>query len=308
MSASSQGDVGELVDSHVHFWDLGLHRFRWLDPDLPPTKLMGDLTPIRRNYLLEDYLSDARPACVTKIVHVEAGIEPVDAVRNTIWLQDLATKTGYPQAIVALVALESPDLQETLEAHGQAANLRGVRQALNWVADPAKYHGRLPDRLTNSAWRAGFALLRPLGLSFDMQLDPAQMPEGAELARAFPESLIIVDHVGMPVDRSAKGMELWRHGMRLLAAQPNVAVKISGLAMIDPGWTLKSIRPLVRETIEMFGVNRVMFGSNFPVDKLNATLPNLISAIRAATADLTPGERRQLFSQNALHWYRIIEP
>jgi predicted TIM-barrel fold metal-dependent hydrolase len=131
------------------------------------------------------------------------------------------------------------------------------------------------------------------------------MAMAAELARSFSETTILVDHVGMPRDRSADGMSLWRNGMRMLATQPNVAVKISGFGMIDPNWTVDNMRPLVLEAIEIFGPGRVMFGSNFPVENLHRSLQTVVTAIKAMTVELNHDERVLFFHGNASRYYRL---
>lgn len=298
-------DPAEIVDTHLHLWDIGLHRYRWLDPEMAPTALMGDLTPIRRNYLLDEYLAEAKPLGIMAAVHVEGGIEPVEGLGNTRWLQRMADETGFPQAIVAPATLESPDAQATLEAYREARNLRGVRQALNWVADPQVHGGKMPDRMGDAAWRRGFGLLARLGLSFDMQVDPVQMQDAAALANTFPDTVIIVDHLGMLVDQSPEGFAQWRRGMGFLAAQPNIAMKVSGLAMTNARWSIDSIRPMVLTAIDLFGPDKIVFGSNFPVDKLRSRLSDITAAVKTTTAELTAEENTKLLSLNAKRIYRI---
>jgi predicted TIM-barrel fold metal-dependent hydrolase len=147
------------------------------------------------------------------------------------------------------------------------------------------------------------ARLRPL--SFDLQLYPSQMADAAALAATHGDTMIILNHAGMPVDRDAEALSLWRTGMRALATQPNVWVKISGLGMVDWRWTEDSIRPFVLETIEIFGPDRCMFASNFPVDKLYSSFDVLYDAFKRIVSDFSIGERRKLFSDTALAVYRI---
>jgi predicted TIM-barrel fold metal-dependent hydrolase len=116
---------------------------------------------------------------------------------------------------------------------------------------------------------------------------------------------IVLTHAGLPLDRSADGLRAWRHGMRMLAERPNVCVKRSGLPMTDWRWTAESLRPLVLETIEIFGVARAMFGSNFPVDSLYSDYDTLVDAYRAITAGFSPDERRALFHDNAQRFFRL---
>ena len=129
--------------------------------------------------------------------------------------------------------------------------------------------------------------------------------EAATLAAAFPNIQIMLTHAGLPLDRSDEGLAGWRRGMALLADRPNVAVKISGLPMTDWHWTTDSLRPIVLQTIELFGVQRAMFGSNFPVDKLFSDFDTLCNAYRAIIAHFTPEEQRKLFSDNAERFYRL---
>jgi predicted TIM-barrel fold metal-dependent hydrolase len=192
-----------------------------------------------------------------------------------------------------------------LAGHAAFANTRGIRHIVNWHPDLAKTYVSRPDLLTDPAWLAGFALLRKYGLSFDLQLYPSQMADAARLAARHPDTLIILNHAGMPVDRDAEAIALWRRGMGGLAAAPNVLVKISGLGMVDWHWTEASIRPFVLETIEIFGVGRSMFASNFPVDRLYSSFDTLYRAFKNIVADFQPAERRKLFHDNATAAYRL---
>jgi predicted TIM-barrel fold metal-dependent hydrolase len=297
----------DIVDSHMHLWDLSRISYPWLTPPLR-AGVTGDVSSIARTYLLDDYLRDVAAhesrLRVGKIVHVEAGASPADSLAETRWLQGIADARGFPQAIVAHAALEKPDAAGLLAQHAAHPNVRGIRQILNWHADPAKtYTPR--DLLTDEAWHRGFALLARHGLSFDLQIYPAQMPAAARLAARHPDTAIILNHAGMPVDKDAAGIEAWRTGMRALAARPNVAVKISGLAMLDWHWTCDSLKPFVLETLEIFGADRVMIASNFPTDRPFGTLAGFYDAYRALLAGASEEERARLFARNAERIYRI---
>jgi predicted TIM-barrel fold metal-dependent hydrolase len=240
-----------------------------------------------------------------KSVHIECGWDPSNPVGETEWLQRLADQHGYPHGIVARATLDAPNVEQVLEGHTGHKNIRGIRHAINWHPDPAKTYVDYPDLVKTKAWRYGFSLLQRYGLSFDLQLYPAQMADAAALARAYPEVLIILDHAGMPVDRDEEGIRLWQRGMRELAAAPNVVVKISGLGTVDWNWTVKSIRPFVLETIEAFSVPRCMFASNFPVDKLYSDFDTLYAAFREITQHFSVDERQMLFHDNAARYYRL---
>lgn len=294
-----------LVDAHMHLWDLKRIRYPWLTPPLP-VGITGDVTPIARDYLLEDYQRDAAQSGVQvrKIVHIEAGADPADALAETRWLQALSDGGGFPQAIVAHAELEQPGAAALLEQHAAHRSVRGIRQILNWHPDPAKtYTPR--NLLEDAAWHAGFAHLARHGLSFDLQIYPAQMPSAARLAALHPDTLLVVNHTGMPVQRDAAGLEAWRGGMRLLAAQPNVAVKISGLAMLDWHWSAESLRPFVLETLEIFGAARAMLASNFPVDRLFGEFGQYFEAYEHLLGGASAAERAALYGGTAERLYRI---
>lgn len=296
-----------MVDAHMHLWDLARIRYPWLTPPLP-VGITGDVSPIARDYSLDDYLRDAADpdsgVRVTKIVHVEAGANPADSLAETHWLQGMADRRGFPQAIVAHAELEKPTAAALLAGHAAHANVRGIRQILNWHPDRAKtYTPR--DLLAEESWQRGFALLARHGLSFDLQIYPVQMPAAARLAARHPDTPLILNHTGMPVDKDAAGVAAWRSGMRALGAQPNVSVKVSGLAMLDWHWTRDSLRAFVLETLEIFGAERVMLASNFPVDRLFGTFAGYTNAYLSFLTGASADERLRLFSRNAERIYKI---
>ncbi|HYC98709.1 amidohydrolase family protein [Brevundimonas sp.] len=294
-----------IVDPHVHLWDLSRARYGWLQDDPLPNNPAGDMRPIAgRDYLLKDYLADSAGWRVEKIVHVEAGMPRGQQLGETDWLQAMADACGYPQAIVAGADLLDPDLEALLEAHAARPNVRGVRQIVCWHENPRKtYMAR--DLLVDPAWVAGFSKLARHGLSFDLQLYPSQMETAAGIAAHHPDVPMIVNHAGLPTDRDEAGMARWRSGLRLLAAQPQVSIKISGLGITDRAWTRESLRPVVLECIDAFGTGRAMFASDFPVESVHGTFDAFYSAFDAITASFSADERDRLFAANAEAIYRI---
>jgi predicted TIM-barrel fold metal-dependent hydrolase len=296
----------QVVDPHIHLWNLKTHHYPWLAN--PGVSFVGDARELKHDYLLADLLGEAGDIEILKAVHVEANHDPADPVEETRWLQgiaDQANARGMPNGIVAAVDLTAPDAARVLEAHAVFANTRGVRQILNVHEERLfDYVGR--HLMRDPVWRANFALLRRYGLSFDLQLYPSQMEEAVALARAHADTQFIINHAGMFVDRSSvAGYRAWRDGMRGLAGCANVAVKISGLAMFDHDWTEESLRPYVLETIDTFGVERAMFASNFPVDRLFGSYEDLWHAYASIVEDASETEKAALFRHNVERFYRI---
>lgn len=304
----------QVVDPHVHFWDLSTHHYPWLAH--PGTSFVGDAKRLCHDYMPSDLLRDAGVIEVLKVVHVEANHDPADPVEETRWLQSLSDASGgndaegrsgaaLPIAIVAAADLSAPDVEATLAEHAAFANTRGIRQILNVHADPL--YGYV-DRhfMRDPLWRENFGLLERYGLSFDLQLYPSQMHEAVQLAHAHPATQLVLNHTGMFVDRSSlDGYRAWRDGLRALSACPNVALKISGLAMFDHRWTVESLRPYVLEALDAFGVERAMFASNFPVDRLFGTYEDLWNAYAHIVQGASEDERTALFRGNAERIYRI---
>ncbi|HWT50760.1 MAG TPA: amidohydrolase family protein [Brevundimonas sp.] len=295
---------GPIVDPHMHLWDLTRHHYAWLQVP-PPHNPAGDVSAIAgRDYGPRQYLNDVAGWRVTKVVHIECGLPPKDQLPETDWLQGLADAGGYPHGIVAGACLERDDVEALLEAHAARPNVRGVRQIVNWHADPLKtYTPR--DMLQNEAWRRGFGLLAKHGLSFDLQLYPLQMFKAARLAADHPDVQIIVNHAGMPTDRDSDGFLAWRAGVDALSSLPNVAIKISGFGGVDPRWSAGSVEPFIHDILDAFGTDRAMFASNFPVDRVHGAFGRHYAAFDYAARALSDAERLALFAGNAERIYRI---
>ena len=227
----------------------------------------GDYGALRRSYLPEDYFRDAAGHDVVGTVYVETEWDPRDPVGETRWLQEIIAASGFPTAIVAGARLDDPEVEAVLAGHAEFARVRGIRHKPRAAASPAEVRIGAPGSMGDPAWRRGYALLEKYGLSFDLQTPWWHLAEAAELARDFPQTQIILNHTGLPADRSADGLAGWRNAMQTLAAEPNVAVKISGLGQPGRPWTVEANGPVVRDTIAIFGVDRCMFASNFPVDR-----------------------------------------
>ncbi len=291
------------VDAHVHLWDLRHIRYPWLTPPFADGP-NGSVESIAVDYGVAQYRADVARWNLVGAVHVDAGASPEEALRETEWLEGVANDTGLPSGIVAYAALEHPDADALLAAHAAHARVRGIRQIVNWHADPLRSYSAA-DITLDERWQAGFALLAKHGLSFDLQCYPAQMPALATMLARHGEVPVIVNHLGMPVLTDADGLAEWRRGMTALAALPQVAVKLSGMGFIDRDWTTDTVRPLLLETIDLFGTGRCLIATDAPTDKLFAPIDRYMEAYDAVTADFSDDERRDMFGRNADRVYRL---
>lgn len=292
-----------IVDAHHHLWDLSACRYPWLMAR-GVKRFFGDPTPIQKDYLVEDLRRDARDFDLVASVHIQVGVEVGDELGETRWLESVATRDNLPSAIVAFCELDGPDAETQLSAQLAHQHVRGVRQIIGRSdeEDAATGSGQLIDK---PRWRENFQRLGELGLSFDLQLTPGQVPRVAEVIARTPGTAVALCHCGSPWDQSRAGLESWQAGIRLLASLPNVSCKISGLGMFDHDWTVDSIRPIVETCIESFGCERSMFGSNFPVDKLHASYEKTWRAFEQIVSGLDQSEQAKLFGGTARAFYSI---
>ncbi len=292
-----------VIDAHHHLWDLQACHYPWL-MSRGVTRFFGDPTAIQKDYLVADLRDDAADYELAASVHVQVGVAPGDELKETAWLQKVGDDTGLPSAIVAFCELDSPKAPEILGAQLEFSRLRGVRQIVGRSAEEDTVTGN-GELVGNPVWRENLGLLSELGLSFDLQLTPSQVPRVAEALAKAPGTNVALCHCGSPWDQTKSGIKAWREGLRLLASLPNVSCKISGLGMFDHNWTIDSIRPIVESCIDIFGADRAMFGSNFPVDKLHASYRKVWRAYEELSAGLSAQEQRFLFGDTARKFYRI---
>jgi len=282
-----------IVDAHQHFWDPRANYHPWLCDQPPIAFRYGDYSALRRPYLPADYFADAGGHEVVKTVYVEAEWDPRDPLGETAWVERLRSETGFPTVMVAQAWLDRDDIAAVLERQAAFQFVRGIR------------HKPRPGALRDARWRAGYALLARFGLRFDLQAPWTALADAAALCRAFPGTQLVLNHAGLPADRSAEGIAGWKRALRGLAECPNTAIKISGLGVPGRRWTPELNREIVLSAIEIFGVRRAMFASNFPVDGLCASFEEVFSGFREIAQQFSALEQRALFHDNAIRIYAM---
>jgi len=296
---------GPAIDAHHHLWDLSLGRHRWLAAGAGVRGALGDLAPLRRNYLPEAYLSDAARQNIVASVHVEAGWADDDPLGETRWLERLDKTAGVAERYVARVPLASGEAPALIEAQARFSRVVGVRDVLSWSEDPARRFAARGDLMDDPQWRAGLARLEAHDLVFDLMVFPNQLAQAARLAQDFPNQLFVLNHCGSPIDRDHEGMRRWREGLARLGRAPNVSIKISDLVAYDHHWTLDSLAEVVLHCLKCFGSARAMFASDFPVAGLHASFDKVYDAFKAIASQLSADEQTALFFANAARIYRF---
>jgi predicted TIM-barrel fold metal-dependent hydrolase len=287
-------DGFEFIDAHIHFYDLAhpTLRYSWLEPDFVHA-VIGDIDGIKTlRYRYTNFVAETRFSGVVGAVHVQAALDSVEPVDEDVFVNE-QLDGSMPVMLVGDARMQSPDVETTLARHAEHANFRGIRDFARG------------DYLVDPDFHRGYALLEKYDMSYDLDATWENLGKAAELARTFPGITLILGHAGFPQERTDEYLAAWRRGMATLAEAPNAVCKISGLGMGDQRWTVGSLRPWVLGCIEAFGVDRCMFATNWPVDRLFSSYPDLVAAYRQITAELTAVEQRKLFVENARRWYRF---
>jgi len=293
---------GPVIDAHHHIWQR--KDVQWLaDPPIP--RMFGDYFGIRRDYPIEEWINDIVPQDVVKSVHVTAMWGPDRALDETRWLQSTADKHGFPHGIVCNANLADPDIDAALKAQKQFANLRGVRQMLYWDSNPVRQAASRADYCNDRDFRRGFALLEKHDLHFELQVYAGQAKYAVELIKAFPNVRMILVHAGMLAARTPEAINEWRAALTAMAVSPNLHVKLSGIGMYSHGVTYAQARQVIRDTIQIFGIARTIYGSNFPLEKLHASYADFFGVYRRVLAEYTEAEQRKVLHDNAAKFYRL---
>jgi predicted TIM-barrel fold metal-dependent hydrolase len=264
------------------------------------TRFFGDPAPIQRDYLIDEFRKEAQAAGFGASVHIQVGAK--DGLAEARWVQSVADATPtWPMAQVVFCDLTSPDLHTQLDHFQSLSTVRGVRQIVGRAPgeDAATGTNTLLD---DPRFLAGLREVGARGLSFDLQLIPELMAKTAAVLRQAPDTKVAVCHAGSPHDRSPSGLQMWAQELRNLSVLPQVTCKLSGLGMFDHHWTRHSLRPIVESCLAQFGPERVMFGSNFPVDKLYSDYADVVTAFQM----LIPQDIQDaVFGKTAAQFYQI---
>lgn len=292
----------QTIDAHHHIWRFA--DLAWLNgPEVP--RIFGPYAPIRRDYPIEEFCADLDGCHVIKSIYVQTNWPPDGEIIEAKWVKSVADATGWPHAIVAYADLASPSLGALLGQYDAIPAIKGIRQQLHWHENAQYRFAPRPDVMNDTAWRKGMSQLAERKMVFELQVFAGQMQDGAALARAFPDVSFVLEHAGMLEDMSEAGWNAWRQGMKLLAAEPNVSTKLSGLGTFVHAYRSDVVSPIVKETVAMFGADRCMYGSNFPIEKLWTDYRSLYLTFREAISYLSLPEQQAILHDTAARIYRI---
>lgn len=289
-----------IVDAHHHIWRFD--RTPWLQgPPVP--RIFGEYSALRRDYLMADFLNDCRASGVVQSVYVQINVAPGDEVEEVQWVSSVAKESGMPNAITAFANLAGANVSATLDAQLGYPGVKAIRQQLHWHEKAQYRFASRPDLIDDVAWRRGLAEVSRRNLAFELQVFSSQMQGATRLVRDFPDLHFILIHAGMLEDRSPAGWQQWREAMIELARLPNVSVKLSGLGTFLRACREQDWRDVIVQTVDCFGPQRCMFGSNFPIERLWTSYGELVRVFKRCIASYSGDERRALLSGTARRVY-----
>lgn len=291
-----------IVDAHHHIWRQA--DMPWLSGPMQP-RIFGPYEAIRRDYLIDEFLRDLAGTGVTRSVYVQANW-PKDRFEDEVaWVQQVADESGWPHGIVGYADMTAEDVRPQLDRLTKYPLMRGVRMQFHWHKNELYRFAPRPDLPADATVQRNVARAADYGWNFDLQVFASQMEDAAKLAAACPKVTFVLQHAGMLEDTSPQCWAAWRSGMSVLAGQPNVVSKTSALGTFIRRNDPAHIAAIVRETVAIFGSHRCLFGSNFPIEKLWTTYPELIEAHRAAAAQMPITDQRNLLHDTAMRVYRL---
>ncbi len=281
-----------IIDGHVHLWDPVAIRIPWLD----------GIDLLNQPLGLREYHDQTSGIDVAAIVYVQVDAAPEDGLREIRWVVEHAREDWCMAGIVAWAPLEHgagvrPYLTELVAI---SPKVKGIRRLIQSEPDPAF--------CLQPHFVRGVQLLAEFGLSFDLGITHRQLAPTIALVRQCPETQFILDHLGMP-DIAGHASEPWRKELHELAELPNVMCKISGVVTESDhnAWTVEELAPYVAHALTVFGEDRVVFGSDWPVCLLASSYRRWVSALDALTVQLSPVAREKLWRENARRFYRLTE-
>jgi L-fucono-1,5-lactonase len=277
-----------IIDSHQHFWQVGRFDYPWMTPELGV---------LYRDYLPEMLEPILKECGVAKTILVQAS----NSLSETDWLLSLADQHQFIAGVVGWVDLTDSGMAEDLEVFCANRKFKGVRHLVE--SEPAE------DWLARPEVLRGLQTLEKHEVSYDLLVHTHHLKHVKTVAEACPGLRLVVDHMAKPpiAGGSRDEMTEWAKALKEVAAYPNVTCKLSGLVTeaSHTSWHLEDLRPFVQQTLEFFGPERMMFGSDWPVCLLAASYAQVLDAFQSLLRELDDEDRGMIFGGNAMNFYQL---
>jgi len=276
------------IDAHQHFWMYNGREYGWIN---------DSMAALRRDFLPADLKPELERSGFQGCVAVQAR----QTLGETRWLLELAEQAPFILGVVGWVDLRSPRLRFELESLADNSKLVGVRHIVQ--SEPDERFLLQPDFLRS------IAMLEEFDLAYDILIYAKHLPRAAEFVARFPRQRFVLDHLAKPPIKSG-AIDVWTHGIRELAAFPNVYCKVSGLVTEADwqAWKPEDFRPYLDAAFECFGPSRLMIGSDWPVCTVTAPYSRVMNLVKDYVGNYAAKERDAVLGENAATFWRLKWP
>lgn len=273
------------IDAHQHFWKYHPVRDSWIT---------DDMSVIQKDFLPEDLQPVLQQHNIEGCVAVQAD----QSEEENQFLLSLAAQYHFIKGVVGWVDLRVDHIEERLVYYQQFPKLKGFRHILQGEADRAL--------MLKPEFLRGIAALQPYHFTYDILIFPDQLQYAKELVAQFPQQKFVMDHMAKPYIKD-KLIDDWKKDMQAIAQYPNLYCKISGMVTEGDwkGWKEKGFYPYLDVVVEAFGINRIMFGSDWPVCLVAATYKQMLDIVQNYFSSFTSEERTLFFGGNAMQFYNL---
>ncbi len=281
-----------ILDTHQHLWDLSLFRLPWLE----------GASSIKKNHVMQDYFEATEGLNVVKTIYMEVAVADDQISQEAEYVIDLCGQDDNPMVGAVIGGRpNSPDFPAYVKRFAQSPYIKGVRQVLHVSDTPEGYS-------LQSEFVRGVQLLGEQGLRFDICVPSTNLLDGAKLAELCPDTRMVLDHCGN-ANVQVKEREQWKRDIAEVAKHDNVICKISGIiASADPNnWSADDLAPIILHCAEVFGKERIIFASDWPVCTLGAPLKQWVGALKDVVHSWSEADQKRLFYDNAHAFYELSD-
>ena len=274
-----------MIDAHQHFWNYNEERDTWITPEM--SVLRADFYP---NYSETLFRKQGFTGCVA--------VQADSSEEETLFLLALAEQNEFIQGVVGWVDLQSANIEDRLAYFSQFESIKGFRHIVQGEKDP--------DFLARPAFIRGVKTLASFDLSYDLLIYPHQIKSAIAFCETCDEQKIVLDHLAKAPLKSGNIQE-WKKEIQALASLSHVSAKISGIVTeaADQSWTQQQVNEIVGLALDVFGPERLMIGSDYPVVLVNSTLERWVASFQEALKGLSNSERALIYHQNAIEFYQL---
>lgn len=273
-----------IIDTHQHFWKYDPVNYSWIN---------DEMQVIRKDFL---------PGDLAVVVHEEKlhgtiAVQADQTETETDWLLQLAAKNDFIKGVVGWVDLRSSNIEERLQHYQEFSKLKGFRHVLQ---------GEDPSFMLQESFLNGISKLNEFGFAYDILIFPQHLPAAQQLVEKFPQQRFFVDHVAKPYIKDGK-IDEWKAGMQQLAQHRNVHCKISGMVTEADwkNWTAEQLKPYIDVVVESFGIDRIMYGSDWPVCLVASSYKQWLQTVKEYFNAYSTEDQEKVFSGNAIKFYQL---